>query len=146
MYYALTIDPVTNLISGIQQSALPFVENHFARNPELADHEMMLIPDVGDFRTGEHILCYNKDGARKPDLWCIQNGYMELPPGKEIINGELVDTKAPLEEAPEIIKSVILELQAKVTELEGKLAMQDEKIGRIERKVEPIEPVKEAAK
>jgi len=93
------------------------------------------------FMAGEHIMCYTEDGVRKPDVWCIENGYMALPQGKEIINGELVDMKAPLEEAPEIIKSVILELQAKVTELEGKLAMQDEKIGRIEMKVEPVNPI-----
>lgn len=140
MYRAITVKP-NGIISGVHDSAVPFVTNHFARNPELVDDTVVLIPESGEYRTGEHILCYNKDGARKPDLWCIQNGYMELPPGKEIINGELVDMKAPLEEAPEIIKSVILELQAKVTELEGKLAMQDEKIGRIEMKVKPVNPI-----
>lgn len=139
MYYALTIRK--GIITGRHESEAPFMTNHFARNPELASDELVLIPDAGAYKAGEHMLCYNKDGSRKPDLWCIQNGYMALPPDKEIINGELVDMKAPLEEAPEIIKSVILELQAKVTELEGKLAMQDKKIGRIEMKVVPIKEV-----
>jgi hypothetical protein len=140
MYRAITVKP-NGIISGVHDSAVPFVTNHFARNPELANDAVVLIPESGEYRTGLHILCYNEDGTQKPDVWCIQNGYMALPPDKEIINGELVAIERPPEEAPETIKNVILGLQTKVTELEGKLAMQDEKIGRIEMKVEPVTPI-----
>lgn len=144
MNYALTIRK--GIITGRHESEAPFMPNHFAQNPELTSDEFVPIPVAGDYRAGEHILCYNKDGTRQPNLWCIQSGYMALPPDKEIINGELVDMKAPLEEAPEIVKTIILGLQAKVTELENKFTAQAEILGRIALKVEPIEPIKEVIK
>lgn len=98
MYRAITVK-ADGIISGVHDSALPFVTGHFARNPELANDTVVPIPESGEYRTGLHILCYNKDGTRKPDLWCIQNGYMALPPNKEIVGGALVSKTITEEEA-----------------------------------------------
>lgn len=108
MYRAITVKH-NGIISGVHDSAVPFVTNHFARNPELVDDTVVLISESGEYRTGLHVLCYNEDGTQKPDVWCIENGYMELPPNKEIINGELVDKEIPAEEQPQTLKQYLEE-------------------------------------
>jgi len=62
------------------------------------------------FMAGEHIMCYTEDGVRKPDVWCIENGYMALPQGKEIINGELVDVAKPEPEQPQSFKDFMIKM------------------------------------
>ncbi len=99
MYYALTVNP-SSIITGVHESMTPITATTFEANPELAGNNVVSIPAIVAFRTGDHILCYNEDGTRKPDLWCIENGYMHMPPGKEIIDGELVDKELPPEEQP----------------------------------------------
>lgn len=140
MNYALTVNK-DGIITGVHESQKPISATTFAASPDYAAHQVIPLPDPTQYRVGAHLMCYNADGKRKPDVWCIQNGYMALPPDKEIINGELVDIKAPFEEAPEIVKTILLGLQAKVAELENKLTTQAETLGRIALKVEPIEPI-----
>lgn len=110
MYYALTIN-ADQIITGIHESVTPILTDTFAANPELADDTVVTIPAPVDYQTYTHILCYNEDGTRKPDLWCIENGYMELPPDKEIINGELVDMNTPIENIPPTLMEKITEAQ-----------------------------------
>ena len=108
MYYALTVN-ADQIITGVHESATPILTDTFAENPELADDTVVTIPTPADYQTYTHILCYDEDGTRKPDLWCIENGYMELPPNKEIINGELVDKEIPAEEQPQTLKQYLEE-------------------------------------
>lgn len=106
MYYALTIN-TDQIITGVHESVTPILTDTFSANPELSEDTVVSIPAPADYQTYTHILCYEEDGTRKPDLWCIENGYMELPPNKEIINGELVDKEIPAEEQPQTLKEYL---------------------------------------
>ncbi len=108
MYYALTIN-ADQIITGVHESVAPILTDTFAANPGLVDDTVIIIPAPADYQTHTHILCYDEDGTRKPDLWCIENGYMELPPNKEIIDGELVDKEIPAEEQPQTLKQYLEE-------------------------------------
>ena len=108
MYYALTIN-ADQIITGGHESVTPILTDTFAANPELADDTVVTISAHADYQTYTHILCYDEDGTRKPALWCIENGYMELPQNKEIINGELVDKEIPAEEQPQTLKQYLEE-------------------------------------
>ena len=98
MNYALTINGT--IITGVHEGRRPFTEETFMLNPRLATHEVRAIPDRGDYQAGMDIRCYEPDGTMKPLVWCIEQGYLPLPPGKEIIDGALVDTMVPEAEAP----------------------------------------------
>ena len=106
MYYALTIN-ADQIITGVHESVAPILTDAFAANPELADDTVITISAPMDYQTYTHILCYDEDGVQKDFVWCIENGYMELPPNKEIINGELVDKEIPAEEQPQTIKQYL---------------------------------------
>ena len=107
MYYALTIR--NGIITGVHESAISIAVDTFARNKEFSDDTVVNISSPAMYQADTHILIYNEDGTRKPDLWCIENGYMELPPNKEIINGELVDKEIPAEEQPQTLKEYLAE-------------------------------------
>lgn len=98
MNYALTI--LGNTITGVHEGTKPFTAETFENNPRFAGQEVRVIPDRGEYRPGIDIRCYEPDGSMKPLVWCIQQGYLPLPPGKEIIDGVLVDTMVPEAEAP----------------------------------------------
>ena len=106
MHYALTINK-DQIITGVHESLLPIERNAFASNQHLSSDSLVSIAGPAEYRTGDHILCFNEDGTRRPDLWCIQNGYMELPPNKEIINGELIDKQMPAEDQPQTLKEYL---------------------------------------
>ena len=108
MYYALTIN-AEQIITGVHESLTPITSHTFMANPVMADDTVILLDERKNFITGEHIFCYNEDGTRKSDLWCIENGYMEMPPNKEIINGELVDRATPMEEQPQTLQEYLEE-------------------------------------
>ena len=108
MHYALTIN-ADQIITGVHESGTPITTNMFSANAELSEDTVVSIPSPADYQTYTHILCYDEDGALKDLVWCIENGYMELPPNKEIINGELVDKEIPAEEQPQTIKQYLKE-------------------------------------
>ena len=112
MYYALTIRD--NLITGVHEGGSPIEQGHFSANPELANDTVFAIEGTHDYVTGIDIRCYNDDGSMKPELWCIEQGYLALPPNKEIINGELVDKVIPPEAQPQNIMQL---LNAQVVEM-----------------------------
>ena len=98
MNYALTLNGT--IITGVHEGTKPFTEETFEANPRLAGQEVRVISGRGEYQTGMDIRCYELDGRMKPLAWCIQQGYLPLPMGKEIINGVLVDTMVPEAEAP----------------------------------------------
>lgn len=124
MYRAITVKP-NGIISGVHDSAVPFVANHFARNPELVDDTVVLIPESGEYRTGIHILCYNEDGTLKDLAWCITEGYMDIPPGYELIDGQLVKTDIPAVDAPTTLRELLDRVNANVDN------MRDSLLGRL---------------
>ena len=108
MYYALTLNKDL-IITGVHESLQPISHDAFASIPALSSDTLLSIASTADYRTGEHILCFHDDGTRRHDLWCIQQGYMELPPNKEIINGELIDKQVPAEDQPQTLKGFLEE-------------------------------------
>ena len=106
MYYALTVN-ADHVITGVHESLVPIISGMFEKNPELAGDTVLVVDVPAEFRTGVDIRCFNQDGALKPILWCVENRYMELPAGKEIINGELVDKARPADEQPKTIKQYL---------------------------------------
>ena len=108
MYYALTIN-ADQIITGVHESGTPILTDTFSANPELADDTVVTVPTPAEYQTYTHILCYEEDGTLKDLVWCIENGYMELPQNKEIINGELVDKEISAEEQPQTLKEYLEE-------------------------------------
>ena len=106
MYYALTVN-ADQIITGVHESGTPITTNTFSANAELSEDTVVSIPSPAEYQIYTHILCYEEDGTLKDLVWCIENGYMELPPDKEIINGELVDKEIPAEEQPQILKEYL---------------------------------------
>lgn len=97
MHYALTINS-DGIITGVHESRVPINETTFVANPELSSDSLRQIDSPAEYRIGEPILCYDENGTRKPDVWCIQNGYMALPPFMEIVEGELVHRETPAQD------------------------------------------------
>lgn len=112
MYYAITVKDAT--ITGVHESLTPITVDTFTLNPELAGDTVVTIPSSCDFQTGENIFCYDETGTRKPDVWCIENGYMELPYGYEILEGELLRTQTPVENTPITIQEYLNRLAEEV--------------------------------
>lgn len=106
MHYALTIN-ADQIITGVHESIAPILTDAFAANPELADDTVVSIPSPAEYQIYTHILCYEEDGTLKDLVWCIENGFMPMPPNKEIINGELVDKEVPAEEQPQTLKEYL---------------------------------------
>ncbi len=99
MHYAITINN-ENIITGVHESLTPITSVTFVENTKLMNDEVVTIIAPNDFRIGENIMCYNENGTRKPNVWCIENGFMDMPPYAEIIDGVLVYREMPPEERP----------------------------------------------
>ena len=112
MFYALTLDQT--IITGVHESLLPFHAQTFETNPRLMNHEVLSIPDPADYLTGMDLRCYEPDGTQKPLVWCIEQGFLPLPPGKEIMGGVLVDTQTPEAQAPPSLLNALHDAQAAV--------------------------------
>lgn len=98
MYYALTI--MDNTITGVHESMTPYTSSTFVENPRFASHQVVTIQDPMQFQTGVDIRAYNEDGTMKDEVWCIEQGYMPMPNGYEIIDGALVKKDIPEAEVP----------------------------------------------
>lgn len=144
MNYALTIQGT--VITGVHECLRPITPETFENSLRYAGQDVMAIPARGTYRTGMDIRCYEKDGTLKDELWCIQQGYMALPPGKEIIEGKLVDVEIPETEAEETVKQILLSLRSEIAGLKEGLSAQSAKVEQIEQKLNPIEPIKEVSK
>lgn len=115
MNYALTIRD--NLITGVHESAVEFTPKTFENNPRLSADEVRLIPARADYLTGVDIRCFEVNGTAKDPVWCIEQGYMALPEGWEIIDGVLVQSQVPEAEAsPTLLKRVERAEQANAVE------------------------------
>ena len=106
MYYALTIN-ADQIITGVHESMHPIAADTFSANPVLSEDTVVVIDSMAEFQANVDVRCYNEDGTLKPLIWCIENGFMPIPPNKEIINGELVDKEVPAEEQPQTLKEYL---------------------------------------
>lgn len=114
-YYALTINGT--MITGVHSSTAEYTASTFENSPRFAGDEVRVIAAPADYTMWTDIRCYEEDGTARDPVWCIQQGYMELPPGFEIIEGELVETLIPEAEAsPTLLKRVERAEQANAVE------------------------------
>lgn len=136
MNYALTINGT--IISGVHEGRLPFHGKTFEKNPWLSGHEVRPIPSPAEYKVDMDIRCYEPDGTPKDPAWCIESGFMKLPPNTEIIDGELVDITKPEADASESIKSIITGLRGELELLKSQVTEQSIKIGGIETIIGPV--------
>lgn len=107
MYYALTVN--NYIITGVHESLSEFTADTFALNPELAGHEVIPIGEGTQHQSGIDIRAYSEDGVIEDLVWAIEQGYVPMPDGYDIIDGELVELDLPAEEAPPAIMAVMRE-------------------------------------
>ena len=124
MYYALTVDG--SVITGVHESLEEITQGHFAANPELASHLIIPLDDPGEYSAGFDIRCFNEDGTLKSLVWRIENGYMEIPHGYEIVDGELVASNVPEAEAPVTLVERVLEARQIASTMTERLALAEQ--------------------
>lgn len=98
LHYVLTLQGTR--ITGVHENALPFPEDFFENSAVYAQDEIRAIPDRADYVRGEDIRAYTADGQLRPLVDRILEGLADVPPGYELIDGELVLTEVPEQDAP----------------------------------------------
>lgn len=98
MNYALTLRGTT--ITGVHESTRPFTGDTFEQNPSLAGDAVIQIENPAEFEPGADIREYEENGALRPLVDRILEGFRSIPPGYELINGELLRTQVSETEAP----------------------------------------------
>lgn len=147
MYIALTVND--NIITGVHESSEPIHDGTFLKNPEYASDQVIAVAKHFDYRRGEDIRTYYKNGNQRSLVWRIEQGYEMLPEGAEIIDGVLVNKETPVEEAPPTIMRVLTQLEGKVAQLLRKteeltgLSLEVAAINTRLQKVELTEPISE---
>jgi len=124
MHYALTVDG--SIITGVHESLEKIEQGHFATNPGLASHQIMPLDDPAEYVVGMDIRCFNDDGTRKPVVWLIENGYLEIPEGYELIDGVLVASNVPESEAPLTLVERVLESEQIASTMTERLAQAEQ--------------------
>ena len=124
MNYALTVDG--SIITGVHESLDLIAQGHFAANSELASHLIIPLDNPAEYSVGMDIRCFNEDGTLKPIVWCIENGYMEIPKGYEMIDGELVESNVPEAEAPVTLVQRVLEAEQIASTMTVRLAQAEQ--------------------
>jgi hypothetical protein len=119
MYHALTIKE--NIITGVHESEMPITDKTFAKNPELTGQEVLPFTS-GEYREG-HALAEYTDGKLRPLVDRISEGLANIPEGFELIDGELVKTDVPVEEAPPKLIDRIRALETELAALKPKVAI-----------------------
>jgi hypothetical protein len=119
MYYALTTKD--GIITGVHESEMPITGKTFDKNPELTGQEVLPFTS-GEYREG-HSLAEYTDGKLRPLLDRISEGLANIPEGFELIDGELVKTDVPVEEAPPKLIDRIRALETELAALKPKVAI-----------------------
>lgn len=90
MYYALTVN-ANQIITGVHSGLNEILQGHFYANPEYAEDIVIPISNPAEYRTGVDFRCYTVEGILQSEVWLIENGYLEMPKEKRIIDGVLID-------------------------------------------------------
>ena len=105
MNYALTMQGT--VITGVHESAEAFTDATFEHSPRFAGDAVVPVAARAGYQAGLDIRCYEPDGTVKDRVWCITQGYMELPAGWEIIDGSLVEPQIPEADAqPKLLERI----------------------------------------
>lgn len=105
MYYAITI-MADGLITDRHESMRVITADMFAESEYYAGQEVVEINHEDEYQGG-HWLDEYVGGKILPLVDRIIMGRAEVPPGYEMINGELVAVEKPVEEQPESVRDKI---------------------------------------
>ena len=109
MHYAITIT-LDGLITDRHESFSPINEETFANNSFYAGQQLLSISAEAEYAGGHYLDEYTQEGLLLPLIIRITMGRAEVPPGYELIGGELVETNVPEEEAPPTLKAKLDEI------------------------------------
>ena len=110
LYHAITINN-DGIITGKHESKEPITVLQFYNNPWLHGDIVRGVASSSEYTEGDNIACYTEDGKHRGLVWAIENGYEEMPPNTEIIDGEMVDMNTPIENIPPTLMEKITEAQ-----------------------------------
>ena len=119
MYYALTLRG--DIITGVHSSTNPFTQDQFKRNPKLANDTVVPF-EYGEYKAGHDLREY-MDGKLRPLVDRISDGLASIPNGHEMIDGQLVNLAAPIENQPQSIRQRIEDAYARIAALEDEIAI-----------------------
>ena len=91
LYYAITINS-NGIITGRHESKEPINSLQFYENPWLHGDVVKGIAADAEYVEGMNVGQYDELGRYRGDVWSIENEFMSLPDGYEIVNGELIET------------------------------------------------------
>lgn len=111
MFYAITINDA-GMITGRHESMEPITPKIFKGHAVFGGDRVLDVDAGSAYKEGVNIACYDEEGRMRPAAWCIQQGYMEMPEGYELIDGELIKADLPVEELPESIGSRLARMGA----------------------------------
>lgn len=111
--YAITVDGT--MITGVHESLDEFSDNTFAASPELAGQQVIPALPTAEYQINTDIRAYDEGGKIIDLIDAIGQGYIPMPEGYEIVDGELIAVDAPFVEQPPTIRNMIEQtvLQAK---------------------------------
>ena len=88
LYYSITINN-DGVITGRHESKEPINSLQFYENPWLHGDVVKGITAAAEYVEGMNVGQYDDLGRYRGDVWSIENGFMNLPEGHEIVDGVL---------------------------------------------------------
>lgn len=118
MNYAITID-ANGRITGRHESTAPLTTETFAAGP-YAGQEVRAITQANAYQAGLLMAEYDDQGQLRPLLDRINEGLTPVPSGWELIDGELVETTVPEQDAPPTLMARVQAAETKAADAEHK--------------------------
>lgn len=127
MYRTLTVAE-QGLITGVHESLAKITQQTFAENPAYAGQALQDVPWDAKVYAGTNVAEYDAQWQLKPDAWRIQQGYLPLPPGYELVGDQLVEKAVPPAQAPPTLQEQLERAQQQAAAAEQSRAIQDARI------------------
>lgn len=109
MYYVITVKD--GLITGRHENTNPITSETFPEGSAFRENQIINIEPESGYEAGFFLGEYDASGALRPLIERIQEGLRMVPPGYELIDGELVEVSAPVEDAPPSILNRIMQAE-----------------------------------
>lgn len=118
MYHAITIKD--GRITGRHQSIAEITTDTFAQSPAFAGHQVQAVDAATEYAEGQLMAAYDPAGILRPLIDRINEGLAQVPDGYELIDGQLVETALPEQEAPPTLMARVQAAEAKAADAEHK--------------------------